>query len=68
MIERERLLQKVGGAEFHSFDSQVYGAVRGDDDSGRRQAARLQLLDKLQTVDARQTQVGDDQIGEGGEG
>ena len=44
VIERERLLKEIGGAELHRLDCRFDRAVRRHDDDGCLNAARLQLL------------------------
>ena len=61
MVEVDRLGEEIVGAQVHGLDRLVDAAVAGDDDHRDGQIATLHLLQKLDAVQARQAQVGQDQ-------
>ena len=58
----ERLEQVVVSAELHRFDGGFGGAKGGDQNDGQAGLGRVQLTDQFQAVQARQLQIGDDDI------
>ena len=68
LVELERLGDEVGGAAPDGVDRVLHRAVSGDDDGDDVGVAAERRLDDARPVDARQAQVGDDDVeGEFGE-
>ena len=57
----DRLLEEVVGAQLHRLDGRLHRGVGRHDDDRDRQVAVANLADQVEAVDARQTQVGEDQ-------
>ena len=58
----ERLEQIIVGAEFGGFDGGVGGAERRDQNDGQARLGGVQLANQFQPVQARQFQIGDDDV------
>ena len=62
LLELERLADEVGGAALDGVDGVLDGAVAGDDDADDPRIALERGVEHLAAVDARQAQVGDEDV------
>jgi putative methionine-R-sulfoxide reductase with GAF domain len=62
LVELKRLGDEIGGAALDGFDGILHRAVPGDDDADDIGVADERRLEHARTVDARQPQVGNDDV------
>ena len=61
-VERKRLQNVVAGARFHGLDRGLDGPERGHDDDRHRGLEAFHRLQKIQSIHARQLEIGDHQV------